>query len=127
MAYTTEQLELKAYLEAQRDKTLAWVAEDPDNRVAATATTDLDHWAQWGITTVYQYQHHEAVTAVFEMHRDIWNFKPSWSDLEEMTLEELESELALAKNENRELIQANLLLAQRELEEARRKMKASQG
>ena len=45
----------------------------------------------------------------------------------ESRVEELESELALAKNENRELIQANLLLAQRELEEARRKMKASQG
>jgi len=40
---------------------------------------------------------------------------------------QLESELALAKSENRELIQANLLLAQRELEEARRKMQAAQG
>jgi hypothetical protein len=40
---------------------------------------------------------------------------------------ELESELSLAKSENRELIQANLLLAQRELEEARRKMQAAQG
>lgn len=45
----------------------------------------------------------------------------------ESRVSELETELALAKNENRELIQANLLLAQRELEEARRKMKASQG
>lgn len=39
---------------------------------------------------------------------------------------ELERELAVAKSENRELIQANLLLAQRELAEARAKI-ASQG
>jgi len=39
---------------------------------------------------------------------------------------ELEKELAVAKSENRELIQANLLLAQRELAEARAKI-ASQG
>ncbi|GEM_PF-2230979 len=38
---------------------------------------------------------------------------------------QLESELAMAKSENRELIQANLLLAQRELEEARRKIQAT--
>lgn len=39
---------------------------------------------------------------------------------------ELEKELAVAKSENRELIQSNLLLAQRELAEARAKI-ASQG
>ncbi|HAV65231.1 MAG TPA: hypothetical protein DCY13_23020 [Verrucomicrobiales bacterium] len=38
---------------------------------------------------------------------------------------ELEKELALAKSENRELIQSNLLLAQRELDEARRKLEAA--
>lgn len=40
---------------------------------------------------------------------------------------ELEQELAVAKSENRELIQANLLLAQRELAEARAKVAAHGG
>lgn len=42
----------------------------------------------------------------------------------ERRVQDLEKELALAKAENRELIQSNLLLAQRELEDARRKMEA---
>lgn len=45
----------------------------------------------------------------------------------ESRVSELESELAVAKSENRELIQSNLLLAQRELAEARAKIAAQGG
>lgn len=42
---------LKEYIENINAQGAAWVAEDPANRCVGKLTTDLAHWASYGITT----------------------------------------------------------------------------
>jgi len=82
----TDMNELQAHIEAQNAVTAAWVAEDPDHRWAGITTSDPAHWAEYGITTVYDYEMYMAVTEYQEGHKDIYGVKARWFTGEGMTL-----------------------------------------
>lgn len=48
--------ELLTHLEAINARSAAWVAEDPAKRWAGMLTTDLAHWAEYGVTTVADFE-----------------------------------------------------------------------
>ena len=84
---------LLSHIQALNAATLAWVAEAPATRWACTITEDLGHWAEYGITTPAEFDHHDLVSSVFETTRSVWGYKPSWSGLMAMTNDELKADL----------------------------------
>ena len=91
--------DLLTHLTEIKNKTEAWVAEDPKNRWACYPVVDLAHWAQYGITTVEQYEHHSLVGEAFELTRSAFGYKPSWAGLDGMTNEALKAEIAFLAEE----------------------------
>ena len=84
---------LAEHLAALNAKTLAWIAEDPDNRWAGLLTEDLTHWVEMGITTVAQYKRYDLETLVWEMYKDATGFRPRHIDFKSMSDEELQREV----------------------------------
>lgn len=83
---------LAQYLADRNAATLAWIAEDPDNRWAGLITEDLSHWAEMGIYTVAQFERYDLETLVWEMYKDATGFRPRHLDLKAMSDEELRKE-----------------------------------
>jgi len=73
--YSPSQILLLLELEANKAKSLAWVAEDPENRWTGYHTTDLDHWAEYSIFTVEQYNRFNITTDISELHKEIYGVK----------------------------------------------------
>ena len=84
---------LAEHLAALNAKTLAWIAEDPDNRWAGLLTEDLTHWAEIGITTVAQYKRYDLETLFWEMYKDATGFRPRHIDFKSMSDEDLQREV----------------------------------
>jgi hypothetical protein len=84
---------LQAHLNAIKTKVQAWVAEDPKNRWACYPVNEAEFWAKQGITTVEQFDHYELVSQVFEMTREIFDYKPHWGNLNAASDEFLRSEI----------------------------------
>lgn len=80
---------LLAHIQAENAKTLAWVAKDPKNRGAGTLVEDLDHWTQYGIHTVAEFEHYMLATAAYDMHKDAYGFKPDWREVDALSDREL--------------------------------------
>lgn len=83
---------LAQYLADRNAATLAWIAEDPDNRWAGLIVEDLSHWAEMGIYTVEQYQRYDLETLVWEMYKDATGFRPRHMDFKSMSDEDLRKE-----------------------------------
>jgi hypothetical protein len=81
---------LAEHLAALNAKTLAWIAEDPDNRWAGLLTEDLTHWAEMGIHTVADFERYELETLVWDMYKDATGIRPRHLNLKSMSLEELQ-------------------------------------
>ena len=47
---------LQQHLKELNEKDRAWVAQDPEKRWASGVIEDLSHWAEYGITTVEQFE-----------------------------------------------------------------------
>ena len=73
-------------------KTLAWIAEDPENRGAGLLCDEPQFWFERGILNGDDLDHYLLVSDVFEMTRDACGYKPDWNRLDAMTNEELEKE-----------------------------------
>lgn len=84
---------LAAHLAALNAKTLAWIAEDPDNRWAGLYVEDLAHWAEIGVLTVRDFQRYELQSLVWEMYKDVTGIRPRHMDFDSMTLEDLQREV----------------------------------
>ena len=93
MTYSTEQLELKAYLLNEQAATQAWIAEDPENRGAAYYTVDLDHWAEAGVFSVDDLKRYDAIATYVDMYKDIHGIKPRWINWDEFTTQAIEAKL----------------------------------
>lgn len=83
---------LAQYLAEKNAQTLAWIAEDPDNRWAGLLTEDPAHWAEIGIHTVEQYKRYDLETLVWEMYKDAMGISPRHMDFKSMSDEDLERE-----------------------------------
>ena len=73
-------------------KARAWVAEAP-GRWSSEYTEDLTHWAEYGISTPEEFDHHMLVSNVWESHRAVFGYKANWTRLMALSNEELEAEL----------------------------------
>ena len=81
--------DLVKYIEEKNVKTAAWVEEDPDYRWAGMITTDVDHWAEYGITTVEQYKKYMLAETIADASKSAYGSKYR-VDWENETLEDLE-------------------------------------
>lgn len=79
-------------IESKNAKTAAWVAEDPANRWAGMITTDLDHWAEYGVHTAEDYERYELETYIYEGHKDAFGVKGRHYDFSSMSMDELRAE-----------------------------------
>jgi hypothetical protein len=56
--YEDTYMSLVEYIETVNEGVKLWMADDPDNRWAGLLTTDEQHWADYGITTVIGMKHY---------------------------------------------------------------------
>lgn len=96
---------LAEFLAAKNAKTLAWVAEDPDNRWAGLLTEDLAHWAEIGIHTVAQYRRYDLETFVWEMYKDVTGIRPRHMDFKSMSDEDLQKEADYLMREHKRQVE----------------------
>jgi len=93
MSIVNDQIALQAHLDSAKAETLAWVAVDPNNRWGCYAVTDLAHWAEQGIYTVAQYEHHVAAAEHYDFYKEVNGIRPRWMDYDSMTTAEIEAEI----------------------------------
>lgn len=84
---------LAQYLAQRNAETLAWIAEDPDNRWAGLIVEDLAHWAEQGVLTVRDFQRHDLICTIWDLYRDVTGMRPRHMDFDSMSFEELEAEI----------------------------------
>jgi len=98
MNMTTENTmsnELAQYIATRNAETLAWIAEDPDNRWAGLIVDDLAFWAEQGILTVKDFNRHNLECTIWDLYRDVFGSRPRHMDFKSMSYEELERECDL--------------------------------
>lgn len=77
--------ELQAHIEAEN-------AKHADSFFSVVS--DPAHWAGYGITTVAQYEHYMAAETYIDMFKEANGIKPRWIDFSQMTLAEIELDIA---------------------------------
>ena len=87
--------ELAQYIAKRNAETLAWIAEDPDNRWAGLIVDDLAFWAEQGILTVKDFNRHNLECTIWDLYRDVFGTRPRHMDFKSMSYEELERECDL--------------------------------
>lgn len=79
--------EVIAYIERLNAQTEAWVAEDPEGRWAGLLTTDPEHWAGYGITTVEALEEYFDACAAKEARKAAYiEDEYNWMDDEEFAI-----------------------------------------
>jgi len=78
MIYSQEQLALQSHIEASNKK----IRDENQGSFLMLSTSDIEHWATYGITTIAQYEHDCAVSTYMEVYRDINGVKPRWMSFE---------------------------------------------
>ena len=81
--------ELVAHIQKRNAATLAWVAEDPNNRWAGTLVEEPEHWARYGVTTPDQFEHYMAATDYYESYKSRYGIRPNWASVNAMSTEQL--------------------------------------
>jgi hypothetical protein len=98
MKYTTEQETLREHLKSMAEKAKAWVAEDPENRMASIVDFDdaeLDYLASRNITSVEAFELDEVRNDFWEKYKDVNGISPRHMDVWNMTMEEIQEEMKL--------------------------------
>ena len=67
--------------------------EGNENAFYIGVTEDLDHWAEYGVTTPAEFDLYNARAQYYDYHKDVHGFRPIWSQVQKMTLERLEEEM----------------------------------
>jgi hypothetical protein len=80
---------LAEHLAALNAEKLAWIAEDPDNRWTGLYVEELEHWAEYGVYTVAQFQRYELESMIWEMYKDVTGIRPRHLDFKAMSDQEL--------------------------------------
>lgn len=83
---------LKEHIDAINAKTQAWLDANPGSW-GGMLTTDMNHWADMGVTTVDEFIRWDLETQVYECHKDAYGVKGRHYDFASMSIEELEAEL----------------------------------
>ena len=69
MTYTAEQLELQKHIEAENERSREQMAEQSGLWIGMV-TTDLQHWADYGITDIEGYEFYMASQGAYEAIAD---------------------------------------------------------
>ena len=69
MTYTAEQLELQKHIEAENERSRKQMAEQSGLWIGMV-TTDLQHWADYGITDIEGYEFYMASQSAYEAIAD---------------------------------------------------------
>ena len=69
MTYTAEQIELKKHIEAENERSRDEMAATP-NLWIGMVTSDLQHWADYGITDIEGYEFYMASCGAYEAIAD---------------------------------------------------------
>ena len=72
--------ELQAHIEAEN-------AKYADSYFSVVS--DPAHWADYGITTVAQYEHYMAVADYVDTYKEVNGIKPRWVAFDELSIEDL--------------------------------------
>jgi hypothetical protein len=67
--------------------------EGEENSFYLGYVEDLDHWAEYGVTTPEEFDLYNARVQYYDYHKDVHGFRPIWSQVQKMTLERLEEEM----------------------------------
>lgn len=76
--------ELQAHIEAQN-------AQNEGSFFAVVS--DPAHWAGYGITTVYEYEHYMAANTYIDVYKEVNGIKPRWMNFDGMTTIQILMEL----------------------------------
>lgn len=82
---------LLAHIEKLNAEKQAWMDAGPD-RWTGMITTDLDHWAEYGVFTVEDYERYELEAYIWDAYKDAYGYRPRHMDFKSMSLAELEAE-----------------------------------
>ena len=83
--------ELTDYIKATNASTLAWVAEDPENRCAGLLDESLEYWEQQGIFTVSDFERDSLIESIWDAYKECNGIRPRGMDFDSMNMEELQS------------------------------------
>ena len=88
--YTQEQLELKAHIDESNEK---FVARCKAEGATAWGTTvsDPEHWAEYGIFNIAQYERYSLESYVYDAYKDAHGFRPRHIDFKSMSMDELKA------------------------------------
>ncbi len=89
--YTTQQLELKAHIEAENEKFTARAVESGATMIM-TPSADLDMWASMGVFNIEQYTRSTLEGEISDMEKELYGIKLR-RDLSQCTVEQLQAEL----------------------------------
>lgn len=86
--FTADQIALQNHIEAAN---ASWVAvcEARGDVFYTTIVSDPDHWADYGITTIAQYERQQTIGAISDTYKDVYGVRPRHLDTDSMSDTEL--------------------------------------
>lgn len=69
----------------------AWMEAGPD-RWTGMFIEDLDHWAEYGVYTVEDFERYQLEATIWDAYKDAYGVRPRHMDFKSMTTSELEAE-----------------------------------
>ena len=91
---------LLQHIRESNAKTRAWVNEDPENRWATYPVADLESLHDRGIFTVDDYELYNLWACAYDMHKDVYGYKPRWwATWDKWTMEDLQKEIEIMQEE----------------------------
>lgn len=99
--FTADQKALLAFIEARNAETVIWV-DAKKGRWATTMVADLTHWAESDVYSIADYKRYMLIQDVWDMGKEVTGIRPRWLDVQNMTNEELQTELDYFCNQSQE-------------------------
>lgn len=87
---TAAELELIAMLKEQERKSLAWVAEDPQNRGTTLPIYELSFLREQGWTSIAAYNRAQLEAEYWESYKEIHGIRPRWVNFDSLSDERLQ-------------------------------------
>jgi len=82
--------ELLNAIRERNEKTRAWIAEDPSNRMASILPEDAKYWEESEIYTLDDYKREELINLIWDSYKDAYGTRPRHLDFSEYSTLELE-------------------------------------
>ena len=123
MSYSKEQLELQAHIEAENTKLK--IEAEKNGGFCFTTVSDLDHWAEYGVYNIAQYEHHNAAMSHYDFYKEVHDIRPRWFDYSKMTVEQIEAEIQLLVEYQENELEIERQFKEAEKEEHQQRIKAN--